>query len=213
MGKLAVAEVLGMIEEHDRRQSERARLQAGLAERDKAEAGLAAAWARAAQVVQESEDRVRSLRSVGDHEGAASLDADTHGARKEADTAAKALEKHRAETRATHGKIVEAQEAAEALARTITAELKGVGDRAVLGPVDGRLRDITKSVGEAVERNWQPLERELHELRPLVGWWERANGRQNPWVAAIVGGRSVTARRCVDEAGIPAGEVIGRRKR
>lgn len=214
MGKLGVAELLGMIAKHDSLQQKRAQLQAGLAERSKEEAALASAWARAGQAVQESDDRVRALRALGDHEGAAGLDAETHAARKSADGAAKALDKHRAETQRTHAEILKAQEEAEALARTITASLKGVGDREALGRIDGYLTDISKSAAEAVERTWGPIEAELRAVRPVLGWWERANGRANPWVTAIVAGRSVTARRCLDEAaGLPAGEVFGRRKR
>jgi hypothetical protein len=52
--KAGTAEILGMIERHDALQRRRVELQSGLAARQ--------------------EDRVRALRSLGDLEGAASLD-------------------------------------------------------------------------------------------------------------------------------------------
>lgn len=211
---MKASEVLGWIQKHDELQAARAGLQTGLAARQVEEARLAAAWSRAAQGLREAEDRIGSLRAMGDAEGAAALDLETHGTRKAAKAADAALTKHREATREIHGRIVELQTNAETLARTITASLSGVEDRAVLGGIAGRLTDIGKSANEAVERNWQPIEAELHELRPLVGWWERVNNRANPWVQAIASGRSATARRCLDEGvGVPAGEVVGRRKR
>ncbi|MDD5263509.1 MAG: hypothetical protein PHU43_01575 [Candidatus Bipolaricaulis sp.] len=211
---MKAGEVLGWIQKHDELQKDRAGLQAGLAERTKEEAKLASAWSQAAQVVSERGDRIGSLRAVGDMEGAAALDADTHGARKAAEAASKALEKHREETKATHERILQLQHDAEALHRGIHSELKGVDELAVLGPIAGRIVDVSKSSAESVERNWEAVKRELDELRPVIAQWQEANASNSQWVSVIAEGRSAFARRCLDEGiGLPAREALGPGKR
>jgi hypothetical protein len=212
-GKKSAAALLGMLARHDDLQRERSETQSALPERSAEEKRLLAAFTTASQTLGAQEDRIAAARAMDDHEAAATLDTAAHKQRKMVEATSKALEKYRAETRAAHAKMAQQQEDAEVLLRAINVDLRGMNERDILGPIDGRLRDIEKSIGESVERNWKSIERELVTLRPIIAAWERANGRESQWVQVIASGRSVTARRCLDEGvGFPVGVILGRRR-